>query len=88
MRRRFAGGSMVRIVSFSGNVGSVSQHFLKKDASFRPAGGEMSFQKSNDGAIGEVERDHCILSPCFALWNGRMLEKTGAPLDGRGRPER
>jgi hypothetical protein len=44
MNGRIACGSMVLFLSFSQKCGSQTYIFVKKDAPFRPAGGDMSFR--------------------------------------------
>jgi hypothetical protein len=59
MKTRFACGSMVRDLSFSRNVGSKSQHFVKKICLLRPAGGEMSFQVC-DRVTRVIDRTYAV----------------------------
>jgi len=47
MNGRFAGGSMVRFLSFSQNICTECKCFVKKKGIFRPAGGDMLCQVSN-----------------------------------------
>jgi hypothetical protein len=66
MEARFACGSVVPDLSFSRNVGSKSQHFVKKNGIFRPAGGAMFFRVRN--RVRCVIEKHVVL--LRNMWRG------------------